>query len=757
MRTIRRIACLLLATLPTAAGFAQSASPARDSAARMAQYRRFLGFAGLVKGGRVTPRWLSDGAAFWYPDGPPDSVTIWRVDPERNQVTPLLDVARTRRAVAEVLGHEPPYRGLPFSTPQLEAGDRVARFTVGGRPLVMSLDDYRARFAPPDPDRERREPQVVRGGRTGGDPEIRELPSPDGRWLARDDGVDLWLRSSTDGRVQRLTSDGTAEAPWSISTNSEVSESPNTARWSPDGLALAAMKADHRGVARLPLVHWLKPVEEVEWRPYVKAGGAMPTTTLAVIDVGSRQVVPVDSGITDRHLVLPIGWLPNGQELLYYRMRRDYKALDVFAADRRTGRSRLLVRESQPTFVKGISSSTPWPDTFTMLPDGRRFLWLSERDGWHHLYLYGIDGTLIRRLTSGTFPVIGVVAVDEADGFVYFTAHAEDRHYDTHLYRVGLDGSGFRRLTVGAGEHAVSLSPNRRFFVDTHSHLDRPPTTELRAADGRLIRTLATASIDSLRRLGWRAAEEAWVAAADGRTPIRAVITTPTDFDPNRKYPVLENIYGGPQLVYAPRGFLGQGFNQALAQLGFIVVTIDARGTAERGKAFQDVVYGQFGRNEIPDHVAALKALAATRPAMDLSRLGIFGGSWGGYMTIRAMVLAPELYRAGVAIYPVADLEDHWNLIEAYMDLPSANPAGYREASSLRLADRIQGRLMLMHGTSDVNATFSATMKMVDALTRAEKQYDLVVFPEETHAMTSAAVAYRTDVMIRHLIRYLEP
>jgi dipeptidyl aminopeptidase/acylaminoacyl peptidase len=745
---------LVVGSLTSVAGVS-----AQSAEARQASYQRFLGFAALVRGGTVTPNWMADGSSFWYLEGGPDSAVAIRVDPRSNTVTPLLDVARVRRAVARGLGHEPPYRGLPFPSFSFEPGERAIRFSVEGRPFRLALDsDEIGPVAQPSPaERARLTPQLIRSGRYGGDPDIRELPSPDGRWMAGDRDHQITLRSTVDGRVEPLTSDGAAGAPWSVATNSEWSETPHTAKWSPDGLRLAAMRANYDGVARLPLVHWLKPVEEVEWRPYVKAGGAIPRTELVVIDVLSKRKVAIDSGAAGAHYVIPIGWTDDGSALLYYRMRRDYKVLEVFAANPTTGGSRLLVRETQPTFIKGISSTPGWTELFHPVGDGKRFVWLSERDGWDHLYLYRLDGTLIRRLTTGAFPVLRVIEIDQAGGWVYFTGHAESRLYDTHLYRVRLDGTGFGRLTEGPGEHAATLSPSKSFIIDTHSSLDRPPTTELRSADGRLIRVLARASIDSLRALGWRAPEEAWVKAADGATDLRAVIITPAGFDSTKRYPVIDNIYGGPQLVYGPRAFLSQGFNQALAQLGFVVISIDARGTIERGKAFQDVVYRQFGTNEIPDHVAATKALAAARPFMDLDRVGIFGGSWGGYMTIRAMVLAPEFYRVGVSIYPVGDLYDHWNLIESYMDLPNANPAGYQQASSYRLADRVRGNLLLIHGTSDVNATFSATMKMVDALTRAGKPYDLVVFPDETHSMTPPAVAYRTAAMTRYLIKHLKP
>lgn len=240
-------------------------------------------------------------------------------------------------------------------------------------------------------------------------------------------------------------------------------------------------------------------------------------------------------------------------------------------------------------------------------PDGR--WWLLEKDGWGHLYLYDLRGKLIRRLTGGEWPVLHVAGVDEAAGWVYFTGHAEPRILDTHLYRVSLEGGPIQRLTEAEGEHQVVLSPSRAFFLDTHSTPARPPAVELRAADGTLLRTLSKASIEELLALGWTPPEPVQVKAADGETDLYGLLVKPWDFDPVKKYPVVEYLYGGPQTVWTPRTFLYRRTMriQALAQCGFVVFFLDGHGTPERGKAFQDAVHRNFGRYEVPEHVAALR------------------------------------------------------------------------------------------------------------------------------------------------------
>jgi dipeptidyl aminopeptidase/acylaminoacyl peptidase len=396
---------------------------------------------------------------------------------------------------------------------------------------------------------------------------------------------------------------------------------------------------------------------------------------------------------------------------------------------------------------------------------------MSERDGWYHLYLYDLEGNLIRRLTEGAFPVLEVIAVDEKAGWVYFTAHGDQqRLYDTHLYRVNLKGKDFTRLTEGTGQHGsdfrgrgsppIRFTPSKEFFLDTHSSVDRPPAVELRRADGTLLQILSKANIDALKEeLKWSPPEEFVVKAADGKTDLYGVLYKPYDFDPNKKYPVIETIYAGPQSTQVRRTFTGGGYTRARAQLGFITFMVDGRGTPERGKGFQDVVYGNIGRNEIPDHMATLKQLAEKRPYMDLSRVGIYGFSFGGYFATRAMLLAPGVYHVGVAAASAAmgGQPNFSRAVEPYMGLPQNNKDTYEYSSNLRLAGNLKGKLLLIHGTSDDDVLFSTTMKMVEALIRAGKPYDLIVLPEERHRLTKTGATYMVEAIRRYFQEHLKP
>ncbi len=716
---------------------------------RKTMYYRYLKFASLVKGGSIQSYWMADGSSFWYAEGVPDKTIIYKVDPKANIKEAMFDTERLRQALIPLLRHELPYKGLPFKEFTFVDKEKAVKFTVEGREFICQLETYKITPVPllSKAEKNRKVPQFVRKGIMAGVPDVMEILSPDGRWFLGAKDHNLYLRSTYDGRSEPLTTDGIKDYEWDV----------EGAKWSPDSFKVAVLKIDMRKVPLLPLVHWLKPIEEVEWVHFSKAGGPIPQEEVFIIDIFSKKQVRVDTGDEPDQYISIVDWLPDGSELLLSRTNRELKKLDLIAANPITGSTWIILTETQETFVSQFGFSGSF---FTLLEDGKRFIWISERDKWAHLYLYDINGTLIKRLTKGTFPVLGVTTVDEKAGWVYFTAHAEKRLYDTHLYRVNFEGKGLKRITKATGQHNIQFSPSNEFYLDTHSSTDRPPVVELRKADGTLLQTLSEANIDALKDLKWSPPEEFIVKAADKKTDLYGVLYKPYDFDPKKKYPVIDQIYNGPQTTWVPRTFTGRRgvWPQALAQLGFIIFMVDGRGTPERGKEFQDVVYGNFGRNEIPDHVAALKKLAEKRPYMDLDRVGIFGGSWGGYMTVRAVVLAPEVYHVGIAIYPVVDLYDHMaSAIEPFMGLPKNNREGYEYGSSLRMVSNLKGKLFLIHGTSDVNATFSATMKMVEALIRVNKPFDLIIFPEMNHSFAGKSGQYAMEAIRKYFQEHLKP
>ena len=715
---------------------------------REAMYHRYLEFPSYVKGGSIQPHWMADGSSFWYAEGAPANTVVYKVDPAANTKTPLFDTGRLRRALTEALGHEPPYQGLPFSEFTFLDGEEAVQFTVENKEFILQLASYTITPAPAvsEEEKNRVSPQASVSG-----PWYEEVLSPDGRWFASVKDHNLWLRSTSEKEAVQLTQGGLEDYEWGHDIWSRW------LHWSPDGSKLATSKIDLRHSPKILVVHYLQPREEVEWKHDYnhRVGEDIPQTELYIIDTVSEQSVRVETG-EEPHFFLDAqpGWRPDGSELIFWTMNRYYEKLELLAANPQTGATRIILTETQKTFLMGAG------ELFTWLPDGKRFLWLSERDGWRHLYLYDVDGTLIRPLTPGAFPVLEVVAVDEKSGWVYFTAHGDpQRLYDTHLYRVDLEGKRFTQLTEATGQHEIQFAPSKQFFLDRHSTVARAPVVELRRADGTLLQTLSEASLDAVvQELKWTPPEEFVVKAADGKTDLYGVLYKPYDFDPRKKYPVIDVIYGGHQSSVAPKSFTDYPAYYiqapAMAQLGFITFIVDARGTPERSKAFQDVIYGNIGRYEIPDHVAALQQLAATRPYMDLDRVGIFGHSKGGYFTVRALLLAPDVYHVGAASAAVADMDK----VEGPMGPPDKNKEGYEYASNLWLADKLNGKLLLIHGTSDESAPFSNNMKMVDALIRAGKRFDMLVLPEQPHPFAQgSANNYRQEAIRRYFQEHLKP
>ncbi len=562
-------------------------------------------------------------------------------------------------------------------------------------------------------------------------------PSPDRRTVARPRSRGFAVEDGA-GRVL-VERGGEEHHEWEL---------PDSA-WSPDGRFLAVWRSDARAVHKIPVVDYGSAIERVTLTPYVKTGTPLVRQELHVFEPSSGRAarVPDPDGESYQWLA---GWRPDGSELLLLRMSRDGKRLDLVAADPERGTTRLVLREERPeTFVAALDFAVDgWQHQVVPLRDGRHFLWLSERDGWRHVYQYDYSGKLVRQVTRGAFPVHRVAGVAPDGSTVFLLASADSSApYDESLYRTSLRGGGLHRLTPDPGVHRMTLAPSGRYFVDAHSTRTTPRTWDLRSSDGGSAFRYARADVSGMAELGLGTPDSLVVLAADGTTRLYGVLYKPRDFDPRRKYPVVDVIYAGPWLKVVPWHFAGNGTSlkaQSLAQMGFVVMVLDARGTPGRGKAFQDANYGRVGQIEIPDHVAALRQAAATRPYMDMERVGIHGHSWGGYFALRGMLTAPDFFRAGYAGAPGA-LEEEAVINEPNLGLPGDNPEGYRAGSNLLAAESLRGPLRIMHGTSDVSASLSTTMRMADALVRAGKHFELLLMPGEPHNPAGAAEKYYLD------------
>ncbi len=733
-----------------------------------AVYQRYLDFESLVKGGRIAPNWLPDGSSFWYADGDPGERQIIKVDPARNVTAPFFDVARLRAALREKLGYEPPGSGVPFDGFRLVDPDTVS-FSLDGATYELDLRSYQVTRPLPlwssgielvRSEAERAVPgafirEIFRGmGRVQRPDLSPEVMSPDGRWIAGIEENNLVMRATVDGQKVSFTSDGTSNAFWDVEG---VLWNP----WSPDGQHLAVFKQHTEGMARIPTIEWLKPLEQAREIIGLPAGGTLYRSELHLIDMNSRKPVAVDLGDTTNQYLRILKWLPDSSELILARYNRVLSRVDIQAVNSVTGAVRNVLTERSSTFLTNHHKAIWGNETgFTLLPDGSGFIWISERSGWAHFYHYDLKGRLVHQLTSGAWPVKRVVRVDQSDGWVYFTGHGDQtRPYDTHLYRAALDGKGLSQLTRDKGQHAVDMSPSAQYFVDTYSAVDVPPKTVLRKSDGTWIRALGESDIGRLKAIGWTPPKEYTVKAADGITDLWATLYFPYNFDPNRKYPVVEHIYAGPQTTMRPSDFgdrtsyRGANFNRALANLGFIVLTLDARGTPERSKAFQDTVYKNWGQYEIADHAGAVRQLGRRLPFMDLDRVGIWGASWGGHFTFRALTQAPDLYKVGISQAPGYDPR-RITLYEVYLGMPQENTSVYDAADVFALAPKLQGDLLLIGGTNDT-ATQADLFKMSEILIRLGKQHWTMTYPNSGHGPVGKTAEYDMELKKRFFLDHL--
>lgn len=581
-----------------------------------------------------------------------------------------------------------------------------------------------------------------------------EGASPDGhRFIGRQDD-NIVIRDAASGAVRALTTDGVPRHSW---LDTEESSEGLNAAWSPDGTRIAAVRLDSRAIHYEPLMHWLTRAPTVQEVAYPRAGDAMHKFELAVFDAATGKRVMIDTGDTADHYLNLIGWLADGRSLLYQLIDREHKRLQLFRADATTGKARAILSETRDTYID--TPMTLSPVLVRPLASGG-FLYLSERDGWRHLYRYDGDGKLVRRLTTGAWPIEDIVLIDER--WVYFTA-ARDVPYQAALYRAALAGGRIERLTPDGNTRDIAFAPDGGQFVVTRSTPTMAPVTEVRSNAGRIVATLGRATSGA----ALPTLEPIVTQASNARFSMHGLILRPAGFDPARRYPVVEVIYGGMQLDFLPRdaygtGWWRQGYNALMGRLlaanGFVVIYMNAPGTPGRGRAFQDATYGRWPQGVIADHAKLIRDAAATRPWMDLSRVGVFGNSWGGYLAQRALIDAPDLYKAAVAMAPPSDFSDHPTYIEPFMGLPANNPAGYAAGSNLTRLDRIKGSVLVMPEPLDVNAGFSPAMKFVDGMIAAGRDVELFTMPEVNHRVNCCGwprERYAYAVATRYLQRKL--
>jgi len=543
--------------------------------------------------------------------------------------------------------------------------------------------------------------------------------------------------------------------------------------WSPDSRKIATYQQDQRRVGEMYLVE-NKPGHPTlkAWKYPLPGDSIITMIERVVIDVDGRKVVRLQMP-PDQHRSTTcddvacegpgewgdVQWSPDGSQLAFVSTSRDHKRAWLRLADPATGAVREVMQDSSPTFFESGFDRVNWK----YLPASGEVIWYWHRPEWGHLYLYDLETARLKNpVTSGEWNVLQVLRVDPKERAVFFLGAGREPGdpYFRHFYRVRLDGSGLKALSPEDADHQISVSPSGRYFVDVYSKPDVAPVSLLRDAQGRTVMTLETADISRLVATGWKPPIPITVKARDGKTDLYGLLFRPTSFDSTRKYPIINRIYPGPQTgSVGSRSFSpARSDAQAIAELGFVVVSIDAMGTPMRSRSFHAAYYGNMGDNGLPDQVAGMKELGARYSWIDLDRAGIYGHSGGGYAAAGAMFRYPDFFKVGVSQagnHDNAAYEDDW--AEKWQGLLVKNPDGttsYDNQSNQLVARNLKGKLLLAHGTMDNNVPPYGTMQVVDALIKANKDFDLLLLPNRTHGFgnESYMVRRRWDYFVRHLL-----
>ncbi|WP_257666395.1 S9 family peptidase [Parapedobacter tibetensis] len=688
--------------------------------------------------------WLEGQQQFWYVNNTPEGRRFMLVDASKKQKKEAFDHAKLAAALALASGEKVDADSLPFNAIDYKSADKI-EFSAFGKVWAASLDDYKVNDTGRKPEPRRRGRQGYWGDRDGD--EVKEIPSPDSNWVAYIKNYNVYLRprDKRDAEEIQLSYDGALGHAYSSSIS-----------WSPDSKKLAVNKVRPNTqrkvyfVASSPSTQ-LQPI--LQERNYLKPGDALPQNQPVLFLLESKQSFVVNPElIPNQYSLSRLEWREDSRAFTFEYNQRGHQRYEVFSVDATNGAVRTLITETSKTFVE-YSGKKYRKDVH----DGAEIIWASERDGWNHLYRYdGQTGKMKNQITKGEWVVRDVVHVDEDERYLIFAGSGKDAGQDpyfTQYYRVNFDGSGFTSLTTEDGNHRASFSSDFSTFVDTYSRVDAPPVSVLRSAtDGEILLELEKADNTALLATGWKYPEVFHAKGRDGTTDIWGVIIRPSNFDPSKSYPIIENIYAGPQGSFVPKNFGTQQGMAALAELGFIVVQIDGMGTSKRSKAFHDVCWKDLKDAGFPDRILWMKAAAEKYSYMDLDRLGIYGTSAGGQNSAGAVLFHPEFYKVAVSSCGCHDNRMDkmwWN--EQWMGYPIGPQ--YAECSNVVNAHKLEGKLMLIVGEVDDNVDPASTMQVVDALIKANKEHELVVIPGAGHTSGGEyGEKKRRDFFVKHLL-----
>jgi dipeptidyl aminopeptidase/acylaminoacyl peptidase len=699
----------------------------------------------------VSAHWIDKTNRFWYRKESPKGSEFILVDADHNTAAPAFDHEKLAAALKQATHREISATELPYETIEFSDDGKTVRFDIDHARWSCTLDKYECKSGP------------------GENP--NEALSPDKKWAAYVKDHNLYVRDVSTGTSVQLTQDGVAG--WDYATplpslrplveqGTEDVKQPAAVFWSPDSSKLITYRIDSRDSGRFTSIQYVPP-DQLRPKAYTVVyplpGEVLAKTQPIIFDIQSQKRIDVKTAPME----LPFQdgpdfeWTPDGKTIFYDYDERGFKAKEIRLVDPESGEQKMLVRDSSEQYID------PGEEFYRFDHKTGELILASERDGWNHLYLYNKDGKLENQITQGPWVVRQIEYVDEKKRRVYFLAGGRENGQDpylTDLYCISFDGQGLTLLTPENANHDVSVSPDGTFFVDNYSRSDLPTVSLLRRTkDGSEIRTLEKSDVSAIENAGWKPPEPFEGKAADGKTDLYGLIWHPSNFDASKKYPIVEHVYTGPQDFFVPKTFSATLRLQSVAELGFIVVMIDGRGTSGRSRAFHLFSYRNLG-GAFEDHVAMIKQMTGKFPYMDISRVGIFGTSAGGYGAAHAMLVFPDFYKVGVSISGDHDArldKAWWN--ELYQGYPVQDD--YIAQSNVTMAERLQGHLLIEHGDIDDNVHPVETMRFADALMSANKNFDMLFVPNMYHGESGPHAAYlvrrRWDYFVQYLLGVQPP
>ena len=716
----------------------------------------------------INPHWVAGTHSFWYLLNGRLGQEFMLINLENNTKGPAFNHSQLARSLSQATGETVDPAHLPFDQITIHPESNEIEFFAFNRTMQFDLSSGHV-------------DNVPAGHEAETDP--GEILSPDGRFAAFVRDHNLWIRDTETGEKYPLTVDGTEDYAYAERSDT-VSHPVSKARldekaapylvWSPDSRRIATFKMDQRNVTEMHLLQYSpdngsrssRPSRPMLWtyRFALPADESIPLYEPAVADVLKRETIPVsfkaqpEVSLMDTDEDVLQWWSEDGRALYSLYVQRGEKALLLLKTDPESGETEEILGEKGRTYVEANLDYAS-PPNVRVLKNGE-VIWFSEKSGYGHLYLYGKDGRQIRPITSGDWVVRELLLVDENSSRVYFTAGGREPGRDPyyrHLYRCNLSGGDLQLLTAEDADHDIEVDPEGTAFIDTYSRVDEPPVSVIRDLNGSVVQYLENGDIENITEMGWMPPERFHIKALDGSTDLYGLIIKPTSFNASWKYPVVETVYPGPWTTVTTKSFpCDLSFTskvfwraQAVAELGFVVVTLDGPGTPYRSKQFHDASYGHLGdAGGLPEHINALRQLAKEQPYMDLNRVGMFGHSAGGFMTAQALLTYPQFYKVGVASggdYDSRFYGAYWG--EKYEGL---NLSDYSEQITSRKAANLTGKLLLITGDVDDNVNPCMTMQLVNAFIDVDRPFDLLVMTNRNHDLSY------DEYYLHRLFSYLE-